>query len=114
MIRVPLGDSQGSSRKDKNRLTLIMRQCLRGLFGLRPGELPVGEIAASILLVPCSQPCCLADMSLDEPSKWLRTHCVIVAGERKQRVAGEEVGALLSAWRQLRRDLFLSCLTVLS
>ena len=99
----PFGEAEGSSRKNKNRLTFICRQRLRGLFFLPEGELPTGDVLSSILLVPCSQACRLADMSVTEPSVWLRDHAVCVNGERRQRRRGEKVGALLSSWRAARR-----------
>ena len=99
----PGGDAMGATRRDKNRLTLILRQIIEGVFDLPAGQLPQGKHLPSLLLVQASQPCFLADMSVEEPSVWLRSHKVIAKGVELERVEGERVGALMSTWRELRR-----------
>ena len=97
-------EAQGATRKDKNRLTWICRQAIHGLFDCTPGSLPEGKILPSVLLVPGSQPARLEDMSLQEPSVWLRTHNVIVDCKLIERVEGAKVGQLARGWRDLRRE----------
>ena len=87
------GESQGSSRKQKGRLTLVCRQRTRGLWSLQNGELPSGYILSSVFLVPCKQACRLAGMSLTEPRVWTRDHSVCAGGEKVVRCIGELVGA---------------------
>ena len=95
----------GATRRDKNRLTLVLRQKIEGLFDLPPGQMPIGSHLPSILIVQCSQPCFLDDMSKgEEPSVWLRSFAVVLNGKHIERKAGERVGALMSTWRQVRRD----------
>ena len=93
----------GATKRDKNRLTLILRQIIFSVFNLPEGTLPEGTHLPSLLLVQASQPCFLADMSVEEPSVWLRSHKVIAKGVELERVEGERVGALMSTWRELRR-----------
>ena len=101
----PSGDAMGATRRDKNRLALVLRQKIEGLFDLPPGQLPVGSHLPSILIVQCSQPCFLDDMSKgEEPSVWLRSFNVVLNGRQIERKEGERVGALMSGWRQVRRD----------
>eukprot|EP00969_Alexandrium_andersonii_P310482 13720147-Alexandrium_andersonii.AAC.1 len=45
----------------------------------------------SVLLVPATQPAKLEDMSLGEPSRWLRTHSVWCKGKHITRQEGGKV-----------------------
>ena len=106
----PGTDALGATRRDKNRLTLVLRQIIHSVFDLPPGELPQGRHLPSLLIVVAGQVCMLNDMSEgDEPAVWLRTHTIIHQGTTLERVAGKPVGALMAPWRELRRarpDLF--------
>ena len=116
----PTGDAMGSSRRNKNRLTWICRQGLKGVFGhsqhgpqqeisefagLQPGELPEGVILDSILLLPGSEHARLEDMSEGlEPAVWTRTHSVQAKGKVIHREEGAKVGKLGGTLRELRRQ----------
>ena len=95
----------GASRRDKNRLTLVLRQIIHSVFDLPVGELPQGSHLPSLLIVQAGQACLLQDMSVQEPSVWLRTHKFSHQGVVKERVAGTPVGALMGTWRELRRKI---------
>ena len=99
-------EAEGASRKEKNRMTWICRQGVFGWWDLPDGNtLPRGEILDSILIVPCEQPCRLADMSEGaEPAVWTRTHTVVINDRIEERKEGEKVGGLLRSWRELRRQ----------
>jgi len=102
----PSGDAMGATRRDKNRLTLVLRQVITEIYDLPLGQLPEGKHLPTLLIVQASQPCMLADMSRGpEPAVWLRDHSVKVSGRDLERKVGEPVGALMSTWRQVRRDL---------
>ena len=83
-------DAEGSSRREKNRLTFIMRQSLHNL--LDPAELLFeGRIRDGVLLCHATRHARLEDMSFAEPSYWLRTHSVEMDGKLQQRKDGEKV-----------------------
>ena len=69
----PSGDAMGATRRDKNRLTLVLRQMVSKIFNLPQGQLPEGKHLPSLLIAQAAQPCMLADMSWEEPSIWLRS-----------------------------------------
>ena len=94
----------GATRRDKNRVTLVLRQIIHSVFNLPEGKLPEGKHLPSLLIVQAAQPCFLDDMSVEEPAVWLRSHKIVCHGRMLDRVEGEPVGALLSTWRQARRD----------
>ena len=99
----PKGDAMGATRRDKNRVTLVLRQVIEKAFNLPPGELPVGKHLPSLLIVPASQPCLLSDMSRGaEPSVWLRSHKIVLDGKEIDRQEGERVGLLMAPWRETR------------
>ena len=83
----------GASRRDRNRLTLVLRQIIHSVFDLPAGELPQGRHLPSLLIVQAAQACMLCDMSVNEPAVWLRGHTIIHQGVRIQRAEGERVGA---------------------
>ena len=73
-------DAEGPSRGEKDRLTLIQRNCLEGIFKqLGEGEVYKERILDSILLVPCSQPVRMEDIT--SARTWARTHTVYVDGK---------------------------------
>ena len=99
-----LQEAEGSSRRQKNRLTLIMRQSLHGV--LDPDVyVPEGRIRDAVLLVPAAKPARLEDMSFAEPSYWLRDHSIDIDGHVIVRKAGDKVGPLGKEWRESRRAL---------
>ena len=104
-VRVrPKGDAMGATRRDKNRVTVVLRQVIKEHYNLPPGQLPVGEHLPSLLIVPVSQPCFLDDMSRGaEPAVWLRSHDIVLDGKPVHREAGEPVGPLMAPWRETRR-----------
>jgi len=60
-------DAQGSSRREKNRLTLILRQSLHGVFDPTV-EVPEGRIRDEVLSTHSAKHARLEDMSYAEPS----------------------------------------------
>ena len=48
-------EAEGASRREKDRLTLVMRQKVSGFFFKNSGSLPTGSVLPSILIVPCAQ-----------------------------------------------------------
>ena len=95
-------DAVGASRREKNRLTLIMRQCLEGHFD-EELKVPTGKILDSVLLVPAAKHARLEDMSMYEPSIWLRDHKFEIDGIPTVRKKGDRVGTLGREWRNARR-----------
>jgi hypothetical protein len=101
-------DAVGASRREKNRVTMIMRQ---GMFGYFDPEqtIPKGEVLASVLLVQGARHARLEDMSHFEPAVWNRDHRFSIDGQEFIRKKGERVGAMGMNWRETRRkypDLF--------
>ena len=79
-----LGEAQGASRTDQDKLTWICKQALLGRWELPDSNtLPTGVILDSILLTSCTEPYRLEDMCLHEPATSLRTHTVWVQGGRR-------------------------------
>ena len=78
----PAADAMGATRRDKNRLTLVLRQIIHSVFDLPVGQLPQGSHLPSLLIVQAGQACLLQDMSVEEPSVWLRTHTIIHQGQK--------------------------------
>ena len=95
-------DAVGASRREKNRVTLIMRQCLEGHFD-EELKVPTGKILDSVLLVPAAKHARLEDMSMYEPSLWLRDHKFEMDGIPIVRKKGQRVGTLGGPWRAARR-----------
>ena len=95
-------DAVGASRREKNRVTLIMRQCLEGHFD-EELKVPTGKILDSVLLVPAAKHARLEDMSMYEPSIWLRDHKIEIDGNWTERKKGQRVGTLGAPWRAARR-----------
>ena len=96
------GDAVGASRRGKDRLTMIMRQALRGMWDEAKAE-PTGHILDSVLLVHASHHGRLEDMSHTEPSVWLRNVVYEVDGALVEHKKGERVGPFLAPWRETRR-----------
>ena len=94
-------DAVGASRREKNRLTMIMRQKLRGYWD-EDLTTPKGSIADSVLLVSASKHARLEDMSFHEPSTWLRDHQFVLDGVSIVRKKGQKVGTLGHSWREAR------------
>jgi len=88
---------------DREKLTLVMRHALEGYFdeGL---EMPKGEMLDFVLLVLGNSHARLEDMSMDEPSVWLRTHKFDIDGISVHRQKGQRVGCLGLPWRKARRQ----------
>ena len=81
-------DGEGSSRREKNRLTYFMRQSLHGL--LDPDlPIPVGRIRDGVLLTHAAKHARLEDMSFAKPSYWLRSHSFEIDGKVEHRTAGD-------------------------
>ena len=59
-------DAEGASRREKNRLTLFMRQAVLGLWDVSK-EVPEGHILDAVLLVHAAKHGRLEDMSFSEP-----------------------------------------------
>ena len=94
----------GASRRQKNKLTLVMRQGLVGLFDFHEtGELE-GKILPSVLVVPSTKPARLDLMSHEEPSVWLESHSFWWEGKLERRRKGEKVGPCMESWREARRQ----------
>ena len=65
-----------------------------------------------VLLVVSKENCRLEDMSMEEPSVWLRTHTAYTGDKVSHREAGQPVGRFLSGFREARRkspELFCPC-----
>ena len=86
----------------RQRLTLVMRHALEGYFdeGL---EMPTGKMLDFVLLVFGARHARLEDMSMHEPSVWLRTHKFEIDGIPTVRKKGDRVGTLGREWRNARR-----------
>ena len=96
-------DAVGNSRRQKDRLTMFMRQGLFGYFDPDLSKMPTGRIMDSVLLVQASKHARLEDMSFYEPSVWVRDHQFLIDGKPTIRKKGERVGPLWGAWRIARR-----------
>ena len=53
----PHTDAMGATRRDKNRLTLVLRQIIHKVFDLPVGQLPQGSHLPSLLIVQAGQAC---------------------------------------------------------
>ncbi len=101
-------DARGATRREKNRLSMILRQGLTGYFD-ETKEMPEGHILDSVLIVHAARHARLELMSFAEPSYWLRDISFEIDGKPTKRSAGSPVGLLLKEWREVRRarpDLF--------
>ena len=96
-------ERKDASRREKHRLTMIMRQAVTGMWDETKAE-PTGHILDSVLLVPSVRHSRLEDMSHNEPSVWLREFSYEVDGKVQTYKKGQLVGPFLAPWRELRRQ----------
>jgi hypothetical protein len=90
-------EAEGGSRREKDRLTWLCRQSVEGAFKkvgaeCGPESLPRGIMRDSIIIVPCSQPVRLEDITND--GKWRRDHVIRIGGKDYDRKKGGGVGRL--------------------
>ena len=104
--RTSMSSGSGKARAVKDRLTLLARQGLEGLFGQGPEpslQNLKGKILDSVLIVHCQQRCRLELIS--ESGTWTKTHSFWENGQHRVRQEGEKVKpvSLMKSWRELRR-----------
>lgn len=90
-------EAEGGSRREKDRLTWLCRQSIEGAFkkvGAECGSesLPRGMMRDSIIIVPCTQPVRLEDITND--GTWRRDHVLRIGGKDYERKKGGNVGRL--------------------